>query len=108
MPPLTDRDAARWLLEELESSRLEVCKVPGREGGYVRVCVSVNAEWYRGFCGDWVRPRRRRYRRPRTIIKRCHTVRALQRIVGGNPRGVYCERLLPLLVELRARIARSA
>jgi hypothetical protein len=34
---------AKELLDELEGSYLEVCKVPSRLGGYIRVPVSVNA-----------------------------------------------------------------
>jgi hypothetical protein len=90
------KQCARLLLEELESGWLEVIKVPGRDGGYVRVPTSVNAEWYQRFCRLYEQGRRR-YPKPRTIIKRCHTIRALGRLVEGGSDGVYAERLAPFL-----------
>lgn len=93
------RMAAQLLLEELLSSGLEVIKVPGREGGYIRVPVSVNCEWYRRFCRTLQRGRRR-YPKPRTIIKRCHTVAALKRLMRGNDKSAYAERLMPFLEEV--------
>jgi len=85
---------ATILRELLESSFPETAKVPGREGGYVRVAVSVNTEWYRRFCATHARLRGRKIR---TIIKRCHTIRALRRLEAGNFSGVYAERLEPFL-----------
>lgn len=87
---------AAMLRELLESSFPETIKVPGREGGYVRVPVSVNTEWYRRFCADYETMRGRKMR---TIIKRCHTIQALRRMGAGNFAGVYAERLSPFLVE---------
>jgi hypothetical protein len=74
---------AKALLADLEGNYLEVTKAPGREGGYIRVPVSVNAEWYRQFCKRYLTTRRR-YPKPRTLIRRCHTVAALRRIIGGR------------------------
>jgi len=82
------------LRELLESSFPETAKVPGRDGGYVRVPVSVNTEWYRQFCA---RHETLRGRKMRTIIKRCHTIRALQRIEAGDCKGEYAKRLKPFL-----------
>ncbi len=90
--------AALELLAELESGYLEVCKVPSRHGGYIRVPVSVNHEWYRRFCRMFL-SRNRRYPRPRTLIRRCHTIEALRRIAAGNTNGVYAERLMPFITE---------
>jgi hypothetical protein len=101
---MNQRSAALLLLEELESSWPETCKVPGRYGGYIRVPVSTNCEWYRRLCRRYL-SRRRRYPKPRTIIKRCHTIIALKRIAAGNQVGVYAERLRPFLEELMARVA---
>lgn len=90
--------AAKLLLEELQSNWLEVCKVPGREGGYIRVPVSVNCDWYRRFCRNYKRSRRR-YPKARTIIKRQHTEAALRRMIAGDFGGVYAGRLLPFVEE---------
>lgn len=94
---MTERVAIE-MLEELESGYLEVCKVPGRDGGYVRVAVSVNCEWYSRFCRRFL-VSRRRYPKLRTIIRRCHTIRALQRIATGKVDGVYVKRLMPFIEE---------
>ena len=81
------------MLDELESSYPETMKVPGREGGYVRVPVSVNAEWYRRFCRRYMTCYRRRPK-PRTFIKRCHTIKALGRMLNGDMSTVYAKRLI--------------
>ncbi len=95
---MTRQALAQQLLDELDAGRLEVCKVRGREGGYIRVVVEVNAEWYRQFCRQWEAPRRR-YPKPRTIIKRCHTRRGLEKIANGGGKGVYVERLTNFIDE---------
>ena len=87
------RDVFAMMAEELEGSYLEVVKIPGRYGGYIRVPVSVNAEWYRVFCKQYLSTRRR-FSRPRTLIKRGDTLKALVRLSNRNFRGVYAERLL--------------
>ncbi len=87
------RDVFAMMAEELEGSYLEVVKIPGRYGGYIRVPVSVNAEWYRVFCKQYLSTRRR-FPRPRTLIKRRDTLTALGRLHSGNFRGVCAERLL--------------
>lgn len=95
------RNTVRHLLDELEASSLVVCKVPSRKGGYIRIPVSVNAEWYQHFCRKWMGTRRR-YPKPRTIIKRCHTLRALRAIANGEQSGVYVERLMEFVEEWTA------
>lgn len=88
-------DVLRRFLDELDSSGLEVIKVPGRDGvGYVRAVCSRNPEWYREFCAWYVRPRRGRYRRPRTIIKRCWTRKGLLHLLAGNNSTMYSGRLM--------------
>ena len=87
------RDVFAMMAEELEGSYLEVVKIPSRYGGYIRVPVSVNAEWYQVFCRQYLSTRRR-FPRPRTLIKRGDTLNALARLHSGNFRGVYAERLL--------------
>jgi len=81
------------MLDELESSYLEVVKIPSQQGGYIRVAVSVNAEWYSWFCKKYTTSRRR-YPKTRTIIRRKNVVSALRRLMRGDDRGVYAERLI--------------
>lgn len=92
------RDVFLMMKEELESSYPETIKIPGKEGGYIRVPVSVNAEWYRIFC-ERHKTRSRRFPKPRTVIKRVDTLRALDRLAQGNTEGVYAERLLSVIEE---------
>lgn len=87
-----------WMLDQLRGNCLEVAKVPGRGGGYVRAVVSHNAPWYREFCAAWERGRGVRggrfgRTRPRTIIRRRATERALVRMLAGDFSGEYAERL---------------
>ena len=96
MKPKTIKDIAIFMRDELDAGWLEVCKVPGRDGGYIRVCCSVNAEWYSVFCRRYLRCSRK-FSKPRTLIKRCHTRHALERIASGHRRGVYVERLLEFI-----------
>ena len=90
------RELASRLLDELESGYLEVCKIPSPHGGYIRVPVSVNTEWYSRFCRRHTKGRRR-YPKHRTIIRRCHTRAALRRMAAGDIRGLYAERLLDFI-----------
>lgn len=106
MKPPTIRQVLRHMLEELESNRLEVCKVPSRressdgrsEGGYIRVVCSTNAEWYRRFCANYMRHRRGKMR---TFIKRCDTIKALNRMLAGDRETEYAKRLMRELEALR-------
>ncbi len=93
---------AQHLLDELEGGWLEVAKVPNQNGGYIRVAVSTNAEWYRRFCGRHLGSRKR-YPKLRTFIKRCHTVAALKRIIQGEREGCYVERLLEVMANGRVQ-----
>jgi hypothetical protein len=88
------RDVAARMLEEeeLDGGWLEVCKV-ANNGGYIRVPVPVNAEWYRRFCRKYLRSRRR-YPKPRTIIRRAGVRAALQRIIDGRQGHINVHRLL--------------
>ncbi len=85
-------DILKFMLDELRGNRLEVIKVPGRDGGYIRRAITRNCEWYRRLCDNHKKPRKR-YPRPRTIIKRCDTIRTLERMIAGNLGGLYAERL---------------
>lgn len=92
------RAAAEIMLAELRENRLEVVRV-----GVLRVAQSRNAAWYRSFCGAYT-GRRRRFPRPRTIIRRATTEAALKRLAAGNASGVYGERLLPFVEEYAERL----
>lgn len=70
------------------------------------MAIEQNAQWYRDFCAAY-KNRRKRYAKPRTIIKRCDTKRALERIACGNVNGVYAERLLPVVEQRAARVKRK-
>mgnify|MGYP001568633937 CR=1 FL=1 len=99
------RNMAARMLEELDGGWLEVCKV-ANNGGYIRVPVSVNAEWYRRFCRKYLRSRRR-YPKPRTIIRRTHVRAALLRIIDGREVHVNGHRLLEHIEHDRAWIGVS-
>lgn len=97
------------MLDELESSRLEVILVPERrrthECGMIRCAISKNARWYRAFCGENLSSRVRRNLAPDTCIKRAQTLRSLARLIaGGRPRGRYAWQL----VTIAARRAKAA
>lgn len=89
--------AAILMLIELESSRLEVCLVPSPNPTHERkqrVAVTQNPEWYSRLCREFPRRDRGGYKaKPRTMIKRSHTLKALERMASGDFNGVYAERL---------------
>jgi len=97
--------SAKRMLEELDAGWLGVAKVRGRYGGYVRVTVSVNAEWYQRFCARYMASRRR-YPKPRTVIKRCHTRAALVKLANGGGHGVYVDRLLRFMEDGNNSVSR--
>lgn len=80
----------------LEGGYPEVIKVPGRQGRYIRVSVSVNAEWYRRFCKRYLTTRRR-YPKPRTLIRRHAVVRGLKNLIRGRHNTVYAQRLIDFI-----------
>ena len=87
------QDVYLWMLEELRSAYPQTVKVPGRYGGYVRVAVEQNPEWYRQLCERHKQPRRR-YPKPRTIIRRVHVLRVLESLASGvHLDGLYAERI---------------
>jgi len=81
------QETARAMLEQLQTHHLEVQIVDE-----CRRVVSQNTQWYRDFCAAHATFRRNR---PRTIIKRCHTVSALKRLIRDpDSNGVYSGRLM--------------
>jgi len=92
-------EVIKLLVDELNGGWLEVCKIPTKRG-YIRVSVSVNCEWYSRLCAAHTAQRRKRYRKPRTIIKRCVTLKALDRMSRGNMTGVYAARIIDIAREM--------
>lgn len=93
------REALQQMLDELESSTLQVVLVPERrrthECGRIRVAISRNASWYRAFCARYLSSRKRKNLAPDTCIKRQQTIRSLIRLLSGHPpKGSYAFRLL--------------
>lgn len=94
------RKAAMELLSELDGSRLQVCKIRNRDGdGYVRCVISENAEWYQRLCREHEQPRSGRYRKWRTVIRRCHVRRALIEVASGRKETLYAHRVFKFCVE---------
>lgn len=88
-----------WMLDELTANRLEVCKIPSRIQGYRRIVLTYNCEWYQELCRRYEYPRKR-YPKFRTMIRRRETIRALTRMIAGDYRGVYAERILSVVDSL--------
>lgn len=105
---MTRTDVLEEMLNELESSCLEVTLAPERrrthEMGMIRVVVSRNAPWYRHFCRQYLSTRKRRKALPDTCIKRRETLHALRRMIAGKawPKSHYVYRL-EMIAEQRLR-----
>lgn len=106
------KEAAEWMLYELESNRLEVCLIPcsgvhfdPRNMKKVRVAISQNCKWYRDFCDSYTSGRKRPRNRSKhdTLIKRRSTIQGLNKIVSGRLGGVYVERLTDFINEELSR-----
>jgi len=95
----------RWMLDELLGRKPETIKCPGREGGYVRVPVEQNPEWYRQLCERHKSPRNG-YPKPRTILRRKGVLRALVLLADGQKvETTYAERIKDVAEAYRERIA---
>lgn len=90
------RRVAAALHEELAGAKLTVMK--WRLGdGWVRGPIVTNPEWYQRFCARHESPRKR-YPKPRTIIRRPETLRVLKRIANAIPcSGFYYESLMEII-----------
>ncbi len=90
-----------YMLAELEGNQLQVCLAPSKrvrnETDMIRVPLSRNANWYRSFCSKYLSTRKRIHKKCDTLIKRQHTLAALNRMLAGNLRGRYAERILQIL-----------
>lgn len=87
-------DKLQWMLDELHANWLEVIVVDE-----LRKVISFNCDWYRKLCRQNMGVRKRRPRSG-TLIRRQHTIKALERMLKGNLRGSYAERILAVLETL--------
>lgn len=86
--------AACCMLDDLDRCKLHVIKIR-KDGGWVRLAIESNPDWYRNFCSEYMK-RRRKYPKIRTLIKRCHTINALRKIANDSDiMTPYVCRLLP-------------
>jgi hypothetical protein len=95
IPSFVEQVIALQMLDDLESQQLEVVKV-----GTCRFAISSNPDWYSRLCESYKR-RRRRYPRPRTIIKRSRVIKVLSQVANGCvTAAIYYERLKPFIEEI--------
>lgn len=79
------------MLDELDQLKLTVVKI-----GTLRIVIVPNPDWYSRLCQQFLMPRRnRRWRRPRTIIRRVDVRRTLLALSQGRRgAGTYFDRVL--------------
>lgn len=87
---------------ELEAHPLVTILVPSkrhdrREWDHIRCNVSVPPKWYRKLCGLHASKRGVRRQKFDTIIRRANVLRCLERMLAGNFRGRYAERIMSIL-----------
>lgn len=97
----SDRRALRSMLADLQNHRLEVTLAPSKHeeiaerGGMIRVVMDRNAPWYQRMCADFPSSRKRDKRAPDTLIKREHTITALESMIRtGMVKGANQQRIL--------------
>lgn len=96
------RIAAALMLDELQQQGLEVQKLPG-EPNDIRGAVTRNCLWYREFCSEYLNPRGR-WTKPRTVIRRRHTIRNLRNIIEDRVNEqLYVHRLRPHVLNFARR-----
>lgn len=92
---------AETMLDELETFQISVVLVDAPEKRHsdhkIRMVEMQNPKWYRDFCSLYKSDRNDRSTRFHTAIKRAWTIKALKRIIKGETRGVYIERLLDFI-----------
>lgn len=85
------------MLADLEGNQLITVLVPQKrytnEGGMIRVNMSVNPSWYRSLCARHPSKRGTRRGKPDTVIRRQNILRALERMIAGQPGGIYGDEL---------------
>lgn len=91
-------------LAELRESYFEVVLIPAdpqkHSGHSLRALQSGNPRWYSRFCAKYQSIRgigRKKYRRPRTYIKRKVSLESLERLSKGEARTLYDERFLDFI-----------
>lgn len=94
------------MLAELESNSLQVCLAPSKrqinEHDQIRVALSRNAKWYRDLCSHFHSGRKKHRTNFDTLIKRQHTLSALNRLLSGHARGgLYEERILEAAKQIK-------
>lgn len=101
-PEVIEKAAA--YLAELKDSYFEVVLIPAdpqkHSGHSLRALQSGNPNWYSRFCANYqsIRGRgRKKYRRPRTFIKRKVSLESLERLSNGEARTVYDQRFLDFI-----------
>lgn len=96
------------MLFELLGNCLDVVLIPAPDPRHSNHCVRAvqyqNCGWYRRFCALYPPNRRTRCS---TIIKRPHTIRALEQIIEGKKSGVYVERLLDFIRTENAQLLKK-
>lgn len=102
--PLLHQLIAEQMHRELAGHRLEVVLVPSPVEHWPtdrqrRVVCERNPGWYRELCRQYPshRSRPRRRRKPDTMIKRRHTLRALAEIENGRCHSEYAKRVYPFV-----------
>ena len=104
----TLKNELRNLLDELESSQLEVILVPQRhrtnEGGMIRVAASKNVKWYQDLCARFPSSRRRKNSASDTKIKRQDIIKVLKNLTEtGHSPSIYA----PTLTSIAKNRARN-
>lgn len=101
-PPYLHCLIAERMRDELDGRRLEVVLVPSPVEFWPtnqqrRVVCERNPAWYRELCSQYPanRSRPRRRRKPDTLIKRRHVLRALAEIENGRVESEYAKRVYP-------------
>lgn len=104
--PLLHQLIAEQMHHELASRRLEVVLVPSPVEHWPtdrqqRVVCERNPAWYREFCRQYPsrRSRPRQRRKPDTMIKRQHTLRAMAEIENGRIDSEYARRVYPFVAK---------
>lgn len=92
------------MFNDLENSFFEVVLIPAPDPQHsehkVRAVQYANPLWYSKLCGLYTSTRgkgRKRMKRPRTIINRSNTFRALNAMIDGRDAGIYGDRLAGLV-----------
>lgn len=100
--PAELRQTAGVMCAELEGTQLRVALAACQHGGRnrkIRVVEQRNPDWYRRFCLAYPSSRRRRRKKPDTLIKRAATLRGLRELEQGEMESVYAIRLFSVVVD---------